>query len=410
MAIVSDKWHVMTRQLAGFFADIMLAQRILNLEPSPTLTLDAKVKELQSQGTPIINLTVGEPDFITPSNIRSAAKASIDAGFTHYTPSSGIADLRLAIAKKLRTDNHLDYGPSEIIVGVGAKHILYLAFQALCNPMDEVIVPTPTWSTYVEQIKLTQANPVIVPLSPPFKLTANYLKSYISPHTKAILLNSPSNPTGAVIDPNELEKIAQLAVKHNLYVISDEIYEKLIYNSIPHSIASLNESIKNLTITINGLSKAYAMTGWRVGFAAGPKEVITAIVSLAGQMTSGTSSISQKAALEALQGNQTSVTHMAKEFRKRIDSAYAALSEIKDISVVKPEGAFYLFPNIEKLLGKKYKTAANWSEALLEKAQVAVVPGEAFYAPGYIRLSCAASQPQLLKGIAQIKSFIETNI
>jgi|SRR3989344_1041905 len=384
----------------------MLSKRVQLLEPSATLTLDAKVKQLQADGISVVNLTLGEPDFMTPGHIRKAAIKAIRDGFTHYTPVAGTMELRQAIAEKLLFENKVVYQPSEIVVGVGTKQIIYLALQTLGEVGYEVVVPTPTWGTYVEQIKLAGATPVLVPLEPPFKLTAQKIAGYLSPRTRIMLLNSPANPTGATIEPTELRKLADLAVKRGIYVISDEIYEKILYGGRHRSIAALGEEIKRLTITVNGFSKAYAMTGWRVGYGAGPEEIIMAMAALSGQTTSGTSSVSQKAALAALQGEQQSGEKMTREFKKRMESAYSALAKIKGITVLKPEGAFYLFLGIERLLGEKYQTAKDWSEALLEKARVAVVPGEAFYAPGYIRVSYTVAFGELRRGIAQIRKFI----
>lgn len=387
----------------------MISQRILKLQPSPTLTLDAKVKQLQNKGIPIINLSLGEPDFKTPENISKAAIEAINTGFTHYTPAAGILELREAISKKLEKENAIYYQPSEIIVGVGTKQVLYTIFQILCQKGDEVILTTPTWATYVEQIKLSEAKSVLIPLESPFKLTTKILEKYITSKTKAILINTPSNPTGATIDEQELKGIAALAVKHNIFVISDEIYEKILYKGKHVSIASYGEEMKKLTITVNGFSKAYAMTGWRIGYGAGPEEIIKAMVSFCGQTTSGTSSISQKGAVEALTGSQSSVKKMALEFKKRKEFICKEFEKIGGIPFAQPEGAFYLFVNISKLLGRKYKSSENWSEGLLEQAKVAVVPGEAFYAPNFIRISFAASLEHLRAGCKQIKEFMQND-
>lgn len=387
----------------------MVSQRILKLHPSPTLTLDAKVRQLQNKGIPIINLSLGEPDFKTPENISNVAIEAINEGFTHYTAAAGILELRKAISKKLEKENAIYYQPSEIIVGVGTKQLLYTIFQILCQKGNEVILTTPTWATYVEQIKLSEAKPILIPLKSPFKLTAKILGEYITAKSKAILINSPANPTGAIIDEQELQRIANLAIKHNLFVISDEIYEKILYKGKHISIASFGEKIKKLTITINGFSKAYAMTGWRIGYAAGPKEIIGAMVSFCGQTTSGTSSISQKAAVEALKGSQSSVKKMALEFKTRKEFICKEFEKIEDISFAEPEGAFYLFVDISRLLGRKYKSSADWSEGLLEQAKVAVIPGEAFYAPNVIRISFAASLENLKQGCKQIKEFIQND-
>jgi len=384
----------------------MLAQRIKNLKSSATLELAAKVRELEKAGVSVIDLTLGEPDFCTPGNIRKAAIRSIKDGFTHYTLVAGISELREAIAKKLLIENKVSFTPQEIVVGVGSKQLLYHAFQVLCAPGDEVLIPIPTWSTYLEQIKLSGATSVLVRLKPPFKLKASDLLKGISSKTKAILLNSPSNPTGAVIEKEELEKIADLAIKKDIFVISDEIYEKILYTGKHYSIASFGHDIKQRTITINGLSKAYAMTGWRVGYAAGQEEIIESMVALQSQTTSNTSSVSQMAALAAIKGSQRPVLLMLKEFRKRRDFIFKILSEINGLSISLPEGAFYLFVGIEKLLNKKYPTSAIWCTQLLKEKGVALVPGEAFLYPGYFRLSFTNSIANISEAVNRIKSFV----
>lgn len=384
-----------------------LSKRITTLTPSPTISLDTNVKALKEQGHPIINLGVGEPDFDTPSHIKKAANEALEKGFTKYASPQGIEELRSAIADKFHRDNNIGYEPSEIIVGAGSKQLLYSAFQVLCDQNDEVIIPIPAWLTFVEQVKLAGGKPVLVELQPPFKVTADAIAKYITKKTKILLLNSPSNPTGAMIDPAELEKIVELVLKHKLWVISDEIYEKLIYTQRHISIASLNEKIKSRTITMNGFSKSYAMTGWRIGFAGGPKEVITAMTGLQSQTVGNVPVFLQKGALEALKAEQTSVQEMHQEFAKRREFLIRSCLEIRGLSFPDPEGAFYFFVSIEKLLGKKYKTATEWCEALLQQENVAVVPGEAFLKPGYFRLSFAASMEDLEEAVERIKKFIE---
>lgn len=384
----------------------MISKRLQQLQPSPTLSLDAKVKKLQSLGQHIINLGLGEPDFATPKETCSAAIVAIKKGFTHYTITPGIVPLREAICSKLYKDNNIQYSPSEVVVGVGTKQLLYHAFQALCNDGDEVIVPLPTWSTYIEQIKLSGGIPVAVPLESPFKLKAADVAKKITKKTRVILLNSPSNPTGAMIDKKELKKIAALAIEKNIYVVSDEIYEKISYGEKHISIASLGKKIKDLTITINGFSKSYAMTGWRIGYAAGPQEVINAMVSLQTQTTSNTSSIAQMAALAALTTSQKPVEAMRSEFEKRRSYLMKELSNIKEFSFSPPEGSFYFFVNISSLLGGQLKTSQEWCQKLLEEEHISVVPGEAFLCPGYFRLSFAASLKDIQKGIKKINNFI----
>lgn len=384
-----------------------LSNRIQQLRPSPTFALDAKVKQLQAAGDPVVNLGLGEPDFPTPQHICAAATQAMQEGFTHYTQVAGVPELRQAISEKFRKENNIAYQSSEIVVGVGSKQLLYNAFLALCQNGDEVIVPTPTWSTYIEQIKLAEVTPVVVTLEAPFKLKASDIEKALTDKTKIILLNSPGNPTGAMIELEGLEKIAELATARNIFVISDEIYEKMTYGKPYVSIASLNDEIKKLTITINGFSKSYAMTGWRIGYAGGPQEIIEAMISLQGQTTSCTSSIAQKAAIAALAGSQEPIQRMLDEFAKRRAFVISALKTIPGLDVVEPEGAFYVFVGIQKLLNEKYPTSASWCQALLEKEKVSVVPSEAFEYSGYFRLSFATSMEQLEEGIKKIKRFVE---
>ena len=383
----------------------MLVHRARLLSPSATLEVDALAKQYEEQGNPVINLTIGEPDFATPEHIGEAAYKGIKDGFTHYTATAGILPLRKGIAEKLKKDNNVSYDPSEIIVGVGTKQILYNAFQVLVEEGMEVVIPTPTWSTYVEQVKLALGKPVLVPLKPPFKLKAQDIEPYINEKTKVIIINSPSNPTGAVIEKEELVKIAKIAVEKNIYIVSDEIYEKLIYEGTHYSIASLGNGIKDHTITINGFSKSYAMTGWRIGYAAGPKEIIKAMTSFQGQTTSNTSSIAQIAGIAALEGTQEPLAMMKEEFEKRRNYLCGEFSKIDSVSFIPPSGAFYTFVGIQKLL-KPGETATDWCNKLLNEKFVAVVPGEAFCTPKYFRLSFASSMDNLKVGVRRIKEFI----
>lgn len=384
----------------------MLSKRIQNLIPSGTIGAQAEVSRRIAAGLPVVNLSLGEPDFPTPAAISQKAIEAIRKGYTHYTPVPGIRPLRELIAKKFLSDNGIAYAPEEIIVGVGTKQILYSAFQVLCETGDEVLLPIPAWSTYAEQAKLAGATVKLIPLQPPFRVTARDIEKHISSATKIIVLNSPSNPTGAMISEGELKKIASLAVRKNIFVISDEIYEKIIYGKKHISIASFGEDIKRLTITVNGFSKAYAMTGWRIGYAGASREIVDAMTALSGQMTFGTCSISQYAALQALRGSDASVRKMRAEFQKRRDFVCRELSKIKSISFAEPEGAFYAFFDITGLLGSAYKTSEEWTRALLESEGVAIVPGEVFFAPGYVRLSFSAEMRELKKGIEKIKHFI----
>lgn len=386
---------------------IILTKRIRQLEPSPTFALDARVKAMQKAGISVVNLSIGEPDFDTPEFIGLAGKKAITDGFTHYTQVAGIPELRQAVAEKFKKDNGLTYLPSQIMIGTGSKPILYCAFQVLCEKGDEVIIPVPTWSSYVEQVKLTEALPVLIHLLPPFKLTARMVEEKITSSTKAILLNSPSNPTGAIIEEKELEKIAQLAVKYGIWVITDEMYEKIIYGKSKHvSIASFGKEIYDRTITINGFSKTYAMTGWRLGYAGGPEEVIKAMVDLQGQLTASAPTISQKAGFAALKGPKGPIQKMIREFTKRRAILIRELTKIPQLEVTESEGSFFFFIGISKLLGKKYPTALAWCEELLKEKQVAVIPGEGFFAPGYFRLSFASPREKLQEAVIRIKEFI----
>ena len=385
----------------------IISQRLSLLEPSKTLMVSSLVRKFREEGKRVINLGVGEPDFETPLCIKKAAIRAIRDGFTRYTPVAGIDELRAEISKKLEKENNVSYKTQEIVVGVGSKQLLYNAFQVLCEKGDEVIIPTPTWTTYIEQVKLSGAKPVLVRLPKPFKLKAQRLFPYITARTKAIVINSPSNPTGAIVDKSELEELADICVKKGIFIISDEIYEKIIFGKKFYSIASLNEKIKRLTITINGFSKAYAMTGWRVGYAAGPVEIIEVMTRLQGQTTTNTSSISQKAAVAALRDSKQDVINMVREYKKRRDFVTKALSSIKVISGIKPDGTFYYFIDIRNLFNGKYSTSSEWSYELLTKYKVVVVPGEAFEAPGFIRISFTANLSDLKEGLKRIKKFVE---
>lgn len=382
-----------------------LAKRIQTLAPSPTLALNALAKDLKQKGIPVINLTTGEPDFQTPTHISTAAKKAIDDGHTFYSNPQGVLELRNAIAKTFG-NNGLFYTPEEIIVGTGSKQLLYVAFQVLCERGDEVIIPLPTWSSYVEQVQLTGAKVKTVKLMPPFKLTASDVQKAITPKTKVLLLTSPNNPTGAVIDEKEVKKIAKIALAHNIWVFSDEIYEKIIYGTTHVSIASLQKKMQSQTIIFNGVSKAYSMTGWRIGYAAGPKHVIKAMASLQSQIVSHAATFSQIAAIEALEGDPKPVAKMVKTFGERREKGLKAFAKIQNISVTPPEGAFYFFIDIRKVLGKKYNTATDWCAALLKEEQVALVPGEAFLYPGFVRMTFASSTENVLEAIERIGKFV----
>ncbi|HOA82567.1 MAG TPA: pyridoxal phosphate-dependent aminotransferase [Thermodesulfovibrio thiophilus] len=393
----------------------MIAERATKVKPSPTLAVDSKAKQLKAKGMDVVNFGVGEPDFDTPEHIKEAAIKAIKDGFTKYTPVGGIDELKEAIIEKLEKDNKLTYNKENIVVSCGAKHSLYNIAQALFGPGDEVIIPSPYWVSYPDQVLLNDAIPIIVNTyeEDEFMLRPEVLKEKITSRSKALILNSPSNPTGFIYTENALKEIAEIALKHNLYIISDEIYEKLIYDNEKHiSIASLSEEIKEKTIVVNGLSKAYAMTGWRIGYAAGHTEIIKTMTTIQSQSTSNPTSIAQKAAVAALRGNQNCVSEMRKEFEKRRNFLVQELNRIPGVSCKMPKGAFYVFPNISNIFGKKIdkniiNSSMDLSIYLLEKALVALVPGSAFGAEGYIRISYATSMENLSKGIDRISKALE---
>jgi len=393
----------------------MLSARAQKIKPSPTLAMDAKAKAMKASGVDVVNFGVGEPDFDTPDNIKEAAIKAIKDGFTKYTPVGGIDSLKDAIMEKFRKDNDLEYVREEIIVSCGAKHSLYNIAQALYGPGDEIIIPSPYWVSYPDQVLLNDARPVFVKTheKDKFLLRPDVLESHVTKKTKAIILNSPSNPTGFTYDKKTLEGVADIALRHNLYVISDEIYEKLTYDGFRHtSIASLSREIKARTLIVNGLSKAYAMTGWRIGYAAGSRDIIKAMTNIQSQSTSNPTSIAQKAAVEALTGPQDFIKTMLAEFDKRRKFLVSGLNSIPGISCLTPTGAFYAFPNTSKLYGKqadgnKIASSSDLALYLLEKASVALVPGDAFGDNDYIRLSYATSMENLKKGVDRIKEAVK---
>lgn len=388
----------------------MLAKRANAIKPSPTLTIDAKAKSMKAAGVDVINFGVGEPDFDTPDNIKEAAIKAIKDGFTKYTPAGGIDPLRQAIADKLKADNGLDYTKDEVVVSCGAKHSLYNLAQALYDDGDEVIIPAPYWVSYPDQVILAGATPVIVKTREEdnFMLTPEAFEKAITKKTKALILNSPSNPTGAAYDAKTLQGLAEVAVKHGIYVVSDEIYEKLIYDGKQHvSIASFGPEIKKLTIVINGLSKSHAMTGWRIGYAAGPLDIIKAINKIQGQSTSNPTSIAQKAAVEALVGPQDFIAKMNVEFDKRRMYLLNELNAIDGISCRKPDGAFYVFPNTKKLYGGKVRNSSELALFLLEEAAVALVPGDAFGDDDFVRISYATAMADIEKAVVRIKEAVK---
>lgn len=391
-----------------------LSKRAQEIKPSATLAIDAKAKALIAQGVDIISFGTGEPDFDTPNNIKDAAKKAIDAGFTKYCPVTGTPELKQAIISKFKKDNDLEYVSDEIIVSCGAKHSLYNLFQAVLNPGDQIIIPAPYWVSYPDMAALAGATPVFVKTkeSDGFRMKPEQFKKAITKKTKAVIINSPSNPTGATYTFDELKSLADICVKHNILIVADDIYEKLVYGGFNfYSIASVSPEVKAQTVVVNGVSKSYSMTGWRIGYAAGPKEIITAMGNIQSQSTSNPTSISLKAATEALNGPQDSVEMMRKEFEKRRDYIVERLNAIKGVKCLKPEGSFYVFPNIKKFLGKTYggktvTTCTEFAEYLIEKARIAVVPGDPFGAPGYIRLSYATSMKNIKSGLDRLEEAV----
>ncbi|WP_058991927.1 pyridoxal phosphate-dependent aminotransferase [Sarcina ventriculi] len=388
-----------------------LSKKAMNMEPSMTLALTAKAGELKAQGVDVISFGVGEPDFNTPQNIIDAAILAMNQGKTKYTAVSGITELKEAIVKKFYNDNGLNYKSENIIVSTGGKQCLFNVFAAILNVGDEVLIPKPYWVSYPELVKLNDGIPVFVETNEDddFKINFKNLEKSITNKTKAIVVNSPNNPTGSIYSKKELMEIADFAKKYDLYIISDEMYEKLTYGDNKHiSIASLNEDAFNRTIVVNGLSKAYAMTGWRVGYAAGKKEIIKLMNNIQSHTTSNVNSIAQYASLEALTGQQEEMKIMQNEFDRRRKVMMKLLDDISDVSYIEPKGAFYILVNIEKILKKfKISGSSEFCEKLLDKENVVAIPGIAFGEDNYIRLSYATSMDSIETGLNRISNFIK---
>lgn len=374
------------------------------ISPSLTLAIDSKAKALKTEGKDICGFGAGEPDVDTPDHIKLAAAQALAEGFTKYTPSSGIPELRQAIAEKLKNDNGLDYKPTQVIVSCGAKHSCYNAILATCNPGDEVIIPAPYWVSYTEMVKLAGAEPYIVHTKAEnnYKMTPAELASAISPSSKMVILNSPGNPTGSVYSENELAALVEVALEDDLFILSDEIYEKIIYDDAKHfSIASMSKQVYEHTITVNGFSKSYSMTGWRLGYLAAPDAIAKAVDSIQSHATSNPTSFAQKGAVAALRESQDCVTEMVKSFAARRKMMYDGLTAIPGVTCVKPMGAFYMLPDISSF----GMTSSQFCEALLEQALVAAVPGIAFGDDRTIRFSYACSTENIEKGISRLKDF-----
>ena len=387
-----------------------LSERVSTVTPSATLAITAKAKQMKEDGIDVIGLGAGEPDFNTPSPIIEAAYRAMKEGKTTYTPSGGLPALKDAIIAKLKRDQRLDYTREQVMVGTGAKHVLYTLFQATLNDGDEVIIPAPYWVSYPEQVKLAGGVPVIVEATADeaFKVSAEQIEQAVTDATRALIINSPSNPTGMIYTKEELEAIAYVAKRHDLWIISDEIYEKLMYGGNEHvSIAQLSQDAYDRTFVVNGVSKSHAMTGWRIGYVAGPAEAVKAMTNIASHSTSNPTTPSQYAAIEAYNGDQQVVEEMRADFERRLDVVYPKLSAVPGFRVLYPEGAFYLLPDVSEAMEKTgFDTVDAFAKALLEEAKVAVIPGSGFGSKTTIRLSYATSLEALEEAIERIDAFV----
>lgn len=394
----------------------MISNRLMKISPSLTLAIDAKAKQMKKEGVDLVGFGAGEPDFNTPENIKEAGIKAIKDNQTRYTPASGMIELKIAVAEKFKNDNNLDYKPTDIIISCGAKHSLYNIFMAILNPGDEVIIFSPYWVSYEEQVKIADGIPVFVELDEAknYEINFDLLQSKITKKTKAMIINSPSNPTGAIFSEQTLQKLAEVALKNNILIVSDEIYEELIYSNKKHiSIASLSKEVKSKTIVVNGVSKTYAMTGWRIGYiASDDKEIISAIDNLQSHSTSNPTTLAQFAAIEALKTPKSVIQTMVAEFDKRRKHILKRVRNIPGLTVVEPEGAFYIFPNFSSFIGKTIngKTingSLDFAELLLNNAKVAVVPGIAFGTDKHFRLSYATSMINIDKGLDRISETLK---
>jgi len=391
-----------------------LAQRVGRVSPSPTLRITAEAKAMAARGVDVIDFASGEPDLDTPLPVKEAGVAAIRTGFTKYTAAGGIDELKLAVIEKLRRDQGLVYDKSQILISSGAKHSLYNLAQALIEAGDEVIIPVPYWVSYPEQVLLNDGTPVLVQTDEAtgFQLTGALLERHVTARTKAVIVNSPGNPTGSAYACKTLEAIAEVALRHKLLIISDEIYEKLLYDGLTHvSIASLGPEVQAQTVVVNGVSKAYAMTGWRIGYAAGPKDLIAAMTTVQSQSTSNPTSIAQKAAVAALKEGESFIKEMVVEFDRRRRLMVERLNKIPGVHCAMPQGAFYAFPHVGRLVGRRspdgpIASVTTLAAYLLKEARTALVPGEAFGAPDYLRFSYATSMPKIVEGLERIDNAI----
>lgn len=393
--------------------NLYISDKVKSISPSSTLAIDSKFKQMKAEGVDVVGFGTGEPDFDTPDYIKKAAVEAIAGGKTKYTPAAGTMELRRAICDKLKRENGLDYEPNQIVVTNGAKHALVNTFMAILNEGDEVIIPSPYWVSYPEMVKIADGVSVIIETKEEdeFKFTAKEFEDAITPKTRALVLNSPSNPTGMVYTEEELRSIAEVAVKHNIYVVADEIYEHLIYEGKHVSIASFNDKIKDLTIIINGVSKTYAMTGWRIGYSASHPEVAKAISNLQSHATSNPNSIAQAATVAALNGGEEEIARMKAEFQKRRDYMVERINSIPGVSCRNPHGAFYVVMNISQLKGKllggrTIHTSDDFADVLLEKAGLALVPCSGFGADDFVRWSYATSMENIVEGLNRLETFL----
>ena len=394
--------------------ELKISKKSSAISPSPTLAIDSKFKEMKKEGIPVVGFGAGEPDFNTPENIKNAGIEAIKNNITKYTPASGTLELKAAVCQKLKRDTGLEYSTSNIVISNGGKHSLTNTFTCICDPGDEVILPAPYWVSYPEMIKLADAVPVIIEGAEEnnFKFTAEQLESAITSKTRALVLNTPSNPTGMVYTKDELEKIAEIAVKNNIYIIFDEIYEKLVYEGEHTNIATLGDEIRDLTIIVNGLAKTYAMTGWRIGFVAANKKLAKAMGNIQSHATSNPNSIAQAAAVEALNGDQSIIETMKKTYIERRDYMVDKINSIDGLSCKTPHGAFYVFMNVKDVLnkehyGKMINTANELCQDILDRALVALVPSEGFGVDGYVRLSYATSMDTIKTGLDRIEKYLK---
>ena len=395
--------------------ELYISKMASQISPSPTLALDAKYKQMKKEGIPVVGFGAGEPDFETPDNIKEAAISAINAGYTRYTPASGTIELKQAIVNKVKRDTGLSYNVDNVVVSNGGKHSLTNIFMCILEEDDEVIIPSPFWVSYPEMVKMAGGKPVFLNTTEEtdFKFTAEMFENLITEKTRAIVLNTPSNPTGMIYSKSELEEIAKVAVKYNIYVVFDEIYEKLIYDDAVHTnIATLGDEIKELTIIVNGMAKAYAMTGWRIGYTLSNVKLAKAMSNIQSHATSNPNSIAQAASVEALNGDQSAVGLMKKEYERRRNYMVERINSIDGVSCLEPSGAFYVFMNVKELLNKEHygkfiKTASELCDDLLERGLVALVPSEGFGIDGYVRLSYATSIENITAGLDRIEKYIK---